>query len=80
MAVPLHAVAPAPADRLLAVAMRVFGIRGIRATDRDGTVSIPDPSSNRIDGGWRHSRVVVLVALAVGIGAVGVVVRRRSRA
>lgn len=77
MAVPLHAVAPAFADRLLAIAMRVFGLRAHNAPDRDGTVNIPDPASNRIHGDWRNSRVVILAALAVGIVAATVLRRRR---
>ena len=54
--VPLHAVAPALADRVLAVTMRRLGLRESGVPDTAGTVSAPDPATNAIDGGWRRGR------------------------
>jgi len=54
--VPLHALAPALADRILAATMRRLGVRREAASDTHGTVSAPDPASNRVSGGWRRGR------------------------
>lgn len=54
MAVPVHAVAPGLADKLLAFGMRRFGVRDGETPDHDGTVFDPDPGSNEVDGGWRR--------------------------
>ncbi len=51
--VPLHAVAPALADRVLAATMRRLGLREGPVPDTHGTVSEPQPSSNAVRGGWR---------------------------
>ena len=51
--VPLHAVAPALADRILAATMRRLGLREGPTPDIRGTVSEPDPPSNAVTGGWR---------------------------
>ena len=52
--VPLHAVAPALADRILAITMRRLGLRDGPVPDTAGTVSEPDPASNAMTGGWRE--------------------------
>jgi len=54
--VPLNAVAPALADRVLAATMRRLGLREGPVPDTHGTVSEPDPSSNAVSGGWRGPR------------------------
>lgn len=54
--VPLHALAPALADRLLAATMRRLGLREGGVADTSGTVTQPDPASNAVDGGWRVGR------------------------
>lgn len=51
--VPLHAVAPALADLVLAATMRRLGLRSGPVPDTHGTVSQPDPASNAVRGGWR---------------------------
>lgn len=51
--VPLHAVAPALADRILAATMRRLGLRGGPVPDTSGTVFEPNPPSNAVEGGWR---------------------------
>lgn len=50
---PLHALAPALADRILAATMRRLGLRDGPVPDTHGTVSEPDPPSNAVRGGWR---------------------------
>lgn len=54
--VPLHAVAPALADRILAATMRRLGLRDGVVPDTPGTVTTPHPASNAVDGGWRRGR------------------------
>lgn len=50
----LHAIAPAFADRVLAATMRRLGLREPGVPPSDGTVHVPDPASNAVDGGWRR--------------------------
>lgn len=49
----VHALAPAFADRVLAVAMRRLGLRRHPTAPTSGTVDAPDPRSNAVSGGWR---------------------------
>lgn len=51
-AVPIHAVAPGFVDRTTGWLTRRVAIRDAPSKDRDGTLTRPDPASNRVDGGW----------------------------
>jgi short-subunit dehydrogenase len=54
-AIPLHGLFPRLYDRLINPMMHRFALRQETAAPSSGTVFQPDPSTNRVRGGWRSA-------------------------
>ncbi|MCU1635953.1 MAG: hypothetical protein JWQ68_1192 [Cryobacterium sp.] len=69
--IPLHAAAPGLYHRGVTAVMNVLALRGGGIAASSGTVFEPQPDTNRVTGGWRQRRWIILpVALVPAAVAV----------
>ncbi|MEX5272234.1 SDR family NAD(P)-dependent oxidoreductase [Kocuria sabuli] len=67
--IPVHGLFPGLYDRCINPVMDVLALRGGTAPASEGTVFVPEPTANRVDGGWRSTPLRALgVAGAVLAG------------
>jgi short-subunit dehydrogenase len=76
VAVPFAVLTPRGYARGMRWVMDVVGLRGRRQGDTTGTVFAPEPTRNRVRGGWRSTPLRALVAAAT-LAAIAVAASRR---
>lgn len=75
--IPVHGLLPGLYDRCIHPVMDSLALRGGTAPASDGTVFVPDPATEQVDGGWRSAPLRALGAS--GAALVGWSVLRRRR-